>query len=229
MKRARLATACCILALSLLLPALALAQAKGDDEGLPPEPPDTPPPTDTALETTEGLLTRSREEARSSGYTLSDSLRIDGVADAAPTGRHGADGGVTIRLRKRYRAAEPAQVLSTKDLSLAAPIDVEVSGAGLLDIDVESEQEGVFFEVLVKRNGNLELLATIPVDVNGEMVLQGSAPQGTLTLGHNDYRRSHHLTTFLCSLRPYQAELHSDTLQTRYPNVVPQLHRRTAH
>lgn len=144
----------------------------------------------TALEMTEGLLARAREEAKGSGYALSQDLVAGGVSEPADAGRVGADGAVSVRVRKRYRAGEPAQVLTVKDLSTGVAVDVETTGLGKLDIDEDSSQEGVFFEILVKRGADVHLVASIPVEVNGEMILFEDAGGGSIVLGYADYRRS---------------------------------------
>lgn len=149
----------------------------------------------TAAETAEGVLVRAKEEAKASGFALSDDLRTNGVGTAAPSGPFGSDGAIAVRLRKRYRAGQPLQVVATKDLSLNAPITVEVSGAGTIDIDTDTSQEGVFFEILLKSsNGTQTMLATIPVEVNGEMVFQGSNPQAVILFRYGSYSRGITLT-----------------------------------
>lgn len=148
-----------------------------------------------AAETAEGLLLRAKEEAKASGFALSDDLRANGVATAAPAGKLGEDGSVAVRVRKRYRADQPLQVVATKDLSLNMPIAVEIGGAGTLDIDTDTSQEGVFFEVLVKTpSGTTTVVATIPVEVNGEMIFEGNNDKAALRFSHGSYNRSLTLT-----------------------------------
>lgn len=144
----------------------------------------------TACESTEGLLVRAREEAKASGFALSDELKTGGVPTAAAAGRFGADATVAVRVRKRYRAGEPAQTVSTKDLSLAAPIAVEVVGLGTLDIDAETDQEGVFFEILVKSGATVTVLAAIPIEVNGEMLFAGNSAEGAIRFSYQTYDRT---------------------------------------
>jgi type II secretory pathway pseudopilin PulG len=149
----------------------------------------------TAAETVEALLMRAREEAKSSGFALDPSLRQEGVAAVAPAGRHGAEGALAVRVRKRYRAGTPAQLVATKDLSLAAPVEIEVSGLGTVDLDTDTGLEGVFFEVLLKKEGLLTVLAAIPVDVNGEFILAGTRANASIRLNSGSYDRTVELTT----------------------------------
>lgn len=144
----------------------------------------------TAAETAEGLLTRAKEEAKASGYALADDLRADGVGAAAPGGRLGEDGSVALRLRKRYRAGEPLQLVATKDLSASASLAVETTGAGTLDLDIDGDLEGVFFEILVNVAGTTTVVATIPVDVNGEMIFQGKNGSATIRFSKGSYMRT---------------------------------------
>ena len=144
----------------------------------------------TAAETAEGLLTRAKEEAKASGYALADDLRANGVLTAAPPGRFGEDGSVALRIRKRYRAGEPLQVVATKDLSLSATVAVEVIGAGALDLDADSGLEGVFFEVLGKTSGTTTVLSAIPIDVNGEMIFQGNNAGAAIRFSNGSYTRT---------------------------------------
>lgn len=148
----------------------------------------------TGAETVEVMLMRAKEEAKTSGFALAGTLRQNGVATAAPEGRFGADRAVAVRVRKRYRAGGPVQMVATKDLSLAAPVEVEVAGLGVIDIDTDASQEGVFFEVLVKDGASATLLATVPVDVNGELILAGAAGNGAIRLHSGTYSRAIEVT-----------------------------------
>jgi prepilin-type N-terminal cleavage/methylation domain-containing protein len=143
----------------------------------------------TAAETAEGLLSRCREEAKASGYALPDDLVASGVSTAAPAGVAGMDGGVTLRIRKRYRAGEPLQTVTIKDLSLSGRVGVEVVGLGQLDLDGDTSLEGVYFEILVKQGGSTTALATLPVDVNGEFIMQGSNTGGAIRFSSGSYNR----------------------------------------
>jgi type II secretory pathway pseudopilin PulG len=144
----------------------------------------------TAAEVTEGLLVRAREDAKASGFALPEPLRTNGVPTAAPAGPFGVDGTVTVRVRKRYRAGEPAQTLTSKDLSMATPISVEVVGLGTIDIDAQNDLEGVYFEILVKSGATATVLATIPIEVNGEMIFAGDTGEGAIRLSYQDYQRT---------------------------------------
>lgn len=149
----------------------------------------------TAAETVEGLLVRAREEAKASGYPVGDDLRTNGVATAAPPGRQGGDSGaVAARIRKRYRAGQQPQVVTTRDLSSAAAVEVEVVGLGTLDIETETDREGVYFEILVKNGPTASVLAAIPIDVNGEMMFQGQTGQAAIRFSRGAYNRTLELT-----------------------------------
>lgn len=143
-----------------------------------------------ALEMTEGLAVRAKEEAKSSGFALSDKVRESGVPQAAISGRQQSQGALALRLRKRFRSTEPAQVVTVRDLAPAGSLDYELTGVGLVDIDTDTTLEGVYLELL---DGGT-LVAGVPVDVNGEFYLQGTQNNATLSFYSGDYRRTIELT-----------------------------------
>ncbi len=145
----------------------------------------------TAAEVTEGLLVRAREEARASGFPLPDSLRGNGVPEAAPSEPLGGNqGGLVARLRKRTQAgAEPTTLLS-RELSPSAPLELQAADLGRLDLDTDTSLQGVYFELLLQTAEGQQIVATIPVDVNGEMALHGAKSEAAIHFVHKSYARS---------------------------------------
>lgn len=145
----------------------------------------------TAVEITKALLDRAGEEARTVGYPLADALKQDGLSDLA-IDKPGSGGRVTIRLRKRLSSGTEPLLLTQKALAVE---EVAFSSLGRLDLESESEINGLFVEFVVLEGGGSEsLLATVPVDVNGEFVLAGNAGDGHITFSYGDYSRSINLT-----------------------------------
>lgn len=149
----------------------------------------------TAAELTEGIFVRAKEEAKASGFALPETLRASGVSPSAPGGPLGAEGSLSVQLRKRYRAGQPAQLVSSQNLSAAAPVTLETAGFGALDLDTATELEGVYVEFLLTVGGSSSVVATVPVDVNGEMLFHANASSGSIQLSFQDYTRSLTVTT----------------------------------
>lgn len=145
-----------------------------------------------AAEVTEGLLVRGKDEAKASGFALPATLRSSGVPTAGLSGPLGLDGTLAVKLRKRYRAGQPAEVLSRRELSTGASIALETAGLGVLDLDTQTDLEGVYLEFVMSNPGSTDTpLATIPIDVNGAMLLHGNNGQGSLRYSYNsNYARS---------------------------------------
>ena len=143
-----------------------------------------------ALEIAEGLAVRAKEEARSSGFALTTSLRENGVTLAAVTGRQSPQGPLALRIRKRFRASQTPQVVSLRELSGGITLDYELSQLGTLDLDANANLEGVFLELL----DNGTPIAVIPVDVNGEFYLLGHENNAFLRFCYGDYSRTLELT-----------------------------------
>lgn len=143
-----------------------------------------------ALEIAEGLTSRAKEEARSSGFALTTSLRETGLTQAALSGRQSPQGPLALRIRKRFRASEVPKVVSLRELSGGVALDYELFQLGTLDLDAEANLEGVFLELL----DNGAPIAVIPVDVNGEFYLLGEKNSGFLRFHYGDYNRTLELT-----------------------------------
>lgn len=149
----------------------------------------------SAAEITEGLLVRAREEARASGYPLPETLRASGVSEPAPTELLGGDeGDLVVRLRKRTVAGAPPAVLISRNLSASAPLQVQLSNLGRLDLDADISLQGVYLELLLETGGGARTLCAVPVDVNGEMALLGNQTEAAIHFVHKSYVRSLKLT-----------------------------------
>lgn len=143
-----------------------------------------------ALETAEGLVVRSKEEAKASGFALPDKLRDEGVTVAAGGGRKVSQGSLSLRLRKRFRAGEAPLVVTSRELSSGRTLEYEVSKWGLVDLDADPTLEGVYLELL---DGGT-LVAALPIDANGEFYLHGDENVAAIRFLYGDYHRTLELT-----------------------------------
>lgn len=144
----------------------------------------------SAAEITEGLIVRSKEEAKASGFALSENLRSKGPGESVLGPQEGK---FQLRLRKRYRAGEPVQTVVNRELPSSASLGVEFTGLGLVDLDAEPNLEGVYLEIL-KTAPSPVLLAVIPIDANGEFCLTNSVNTASIVFTFADYSRSVSLT-----------------------------------
>ena len=144
----------------------------------------------SAVEITEGLLVRAKEEAKASGFALSESLRSKGPGAGLFERQEGK---FLLRLRKRYHAGEPIETVAIRELPSSAPLELELSGLGLVDLDAEMSHKGVYLEIL-KNGVSPELLAVIPIDANGEFCLPNSVSLANIQFQFADYQRSISLT-----------------------------------
>lgn len=148
----------------------------------------------SAAELAEGMLVRAREEAKAFGVPLPSELRASGLIAPSPAGGVRLGGPWSLRLRKRSRAGQPAVVVSQRSIPQATPLQMEWQGTGVLDLDGETQWEGVFLEVVTGPSEAPVRLATIPVDVNGELVLLAGARQARWVISFHDYSRTLEIT-----------------------------------
>lgn len=149
----------------------------------------------TAQEQIEGLLLRTKEEAKSIGIPLDkDKLSDNGAYAVNTVNKQGRNGDIIIRIRKRTASqVDPTpQTIAERNLSQAAKLEISAENLGKVDLDSVQTLKGVYFEILIKDQSSLELLATVPIDINSETVLTtlNSAEKGKITLYSDDYSRS---------------------------------------
>lgn len=146
----------------------------------------------TAQEMVDAMLGRSREEAMTAGLPLPDDLVGAGITEAAPSGMfgQGAEAHLIARLRKRDRAGQTPKTLTSRDLSQTAAIGLQTAGFGLLDLDTRTDIEGLFFEIVSQSAGATTLLASLPVELNGEFVLHQGAGSAQITFSYNSHQQT---------------------------------------
>ncbi len=146
----------------------------------------------TAQDMVEAMLARSREEAMTAGLPFPDDLSASGIVATAPSGMFGqnAEERLIARLRKRDRAGQTPKTLTSRDLSQTASIGLQTEGFGLLDLDTQPDLEGVFFEIVSETGGAETLLASLPVEINGEFLLHQGSDSARLTFDYNGHRQT---------------------------------------
>ncbi len=140
----------------------------------------------SAAELTDGMIVRAKEEAKASGFALPETLRKTGPNEGL-NGRH--EGSFSLRIRKRYRAGEPIQTVSHRELPDSATLDIELSNFGLVDLDSDANLIGVYFEI-VRTKPSTEILAVIPIDANGEFCLPDAHNLATIHFFYSSYQRA---------------------------------------
>jgi type II secretory pathway pseudopilin PulG len=143
-----------------------------------------------AAEITKAVIERAGEEAKTAGYPLPDSLKQAGLTSSSPlSSSTGTD--ILLRLRRKTAEGEPPQLVLERNLSSASSLTADFQGLGLLDIDVNNSPKGLFLEFVERSPGGAKtVLATIPIDLNGEFVLLGDQGEGSVTYRHDSYSRT---------------------------------------
>ena len=145
------------------------------------------------VEVCKAVIDRALEEAKTSGSPLPSTLKSGLTSAAQPNSP--ADTPVSIRIRKRIRPSTTPILVTEKNLSTTAVLRLSFNLVGMVDIDADQSLTGVYVEFVAKpASGPPQLLATIPIDINGEIALIPSAASATLVLDYNNYQRSLELT-----------------------------------
>lgn len=140
-----------------------------------------------AQELTRALVERAAEQAKTDGYPLPDELKSNGViASAAAGSTPGSE--LRLRIKRRLSSDQPTELLSDRELSTGGVV-VEFSNLGLIDLEGDATQVGYYLEFVEKTDSATTVLATLPIDVNGEFVLLGNAPEARLRYSFRDYGR----------------------------------------
>lgn len=141
-----------------------------------------------AQELTKATLERAVEDAKTAGFPIPESMKQAGLTEL-PDAQ--AAEGTTLLLRERRRVTKggAADVVSEKHLSGSDAVKIGFNGVGRLDLVSDTDTLGVFVELAETDGTSVKTLATIPIDVNGEFVLQGSQGNATIWYSYGDYRR----------------------------------------
>jgi len=144
---------------------------------------------DRATEVTKAALERASEEARTAGFPLPDTLKNAGLPTAsAPQSTEGAD--LFLRVRRRLRDNTAPETILKREYTNATSVKLGFEHLGFIDLDAEPTLNGLFAEfVEVDESGTETVLATIPVDLNGEFVLHENNAQGFVAFSYGSYGR----------------------------------------
>lgn len=146
-----------------------------------------------AVEISKAVLERATEEAKSSGYPLSTSLTEAGLTEAAQT-ESTPEAPLKVRIRKRTAPGREAAVVSEREFPRSTAIRLGLQNLGTLDLTSQTDQLGVFVEWVENQGGGEAILATVPIDINGQYVLQGNQANARVLFAFGDYQRSLELT-----------------------------------
>ena len=140
-----------------------------------------------AVEITKAVIERAAEEAKAAGYPLPQDMLVDGLATPAADPSNNKT--VVLRIRKRVTQAGSAKTIAERHLPGSDGLRVSLSGLGLLPMD-QTDAQGVFLEILQKSELDETLLATLPIDVNGEFVFQqGEQTGAAIFFGYGNHTR----------------------------------------
>lgn len=137
---------------------------------------------------TKAWLEDTAEAAKTNGLPLDQNLRETGLIEEAKSQTE-TDTTLWLRRQRRGKKGEPLELLTQVQLSNSDSTRVTTTSIGFLDIEADTEQEGLFVELVERGENSTKVLATIPVDMNGEFLLQGPAGGGTIRYSHGDYSR----------------------------------------
>ena len=137
-----------------------------------------------AVEVTKAVIERAAEVAKSSGYPLPEDFLQQGLATPAETPVDGQP--ILVRIRKRSN--DQITLISQRPLTGSEGINLALTGLGKLDLDSVTMQ-GIFVEIVQEEEGVETLLATIPVDVNGEFVFASGESSAALHFRYGQHVR----------------------------------------
>lgn len=143
-----------------------------------------------SIEITKAVLERGVEEARTIGSPIPSNLKATGLTDVA-VATSPPETKVVVRIRKRLSPATTPILVTERSLSDTVNVTLAFSQLGTVDIDSQQDLTGVYVEFATKPTGGTsQILAAIPVDVNGELVLHQSQTAAALGIVYNNYSRS---------------------------------------
>lgn len=139
-----------------------------------------------AVEVTKAVLERAGEEAKSGGRPLPQSMIENGLATPAETPSESQT--IVLRIQKRATTGAEAKLIAERHLPRSDSLNLALHGFGILPL-TDTEAPGLFFEILQQSENDETLLATLPIDVNGEFVFQGEESSGAIFFGHGSHVR----------------------------------------
>jgi prepilin-type N-terminal cleavage/methylation domain-containing protein len=145
-----------------------------------------------AVEVTKAVIERAAEEAKSAGYPLPQDMLTNGLDTAAVAPLENQT--VVLKIRKRTTLGGEAKLIAERHLPRSESLKLTLGGLGLLTL-ADTDAQGVFLEVLQKSEGSETLLATLPIDVNGEFVFQGDQSGALISFGYGDHVRGLQMNT----------------------------------
>lgn len=147
-----------------------------------------------AVEISKAVIERAVEEAKSSGHPLPDQVLQNGL-ETASSPESTPEKSIAVRIRKRTSPAGPAAIITQRELPRSNSFTAHFHQLGLIDLGSDPTLLGVYAE-FVETSGTTEtVLATLPIDVNGEIVLLGKAGNAFVSFRFGSYARQIELTS----------------------------------
>lgn len=138
-----------------------------------------------STEITKAVIERAAEEAKAAGYPLPQALLQSGLEDAALAPVTGQE--IIVKAKKRVTPGGNATLLSERHLPRSDTLKLSLAGLGV--VPPETTPQGVFVEIVQKLDSTETLLATIPIDVNGEFVFFEQEKNAAIFFNHRDHTR----------------------------------------
>jgi Tfp pilus assembly protein PilE len=139
-----------------------------------------------AVEVTKAFLERAGEEAKSAGYPLPQSMIEGGLQSPSPATQENQT--VVLRIRKRLTAGGEAKLVAERHLPRSDSLKVALDGFGILPM-TDTDAPGIYVEILQEKDAAETLVATLPIDVNGDFVFQGERSSGAIFFSYGSHVR----------------------------------------
>ncbi len=146
-----------------------------------------------AVDVLHGVTDRAVETAKANGHPMPPSLKQAGLTDPALPSAPGAD--LWVRVRQRFQDNAAPQLVLERPLVRYGEVAFAGQGLGTLDLDADGSLRGVFLEVFSREASGKVVLAVLPVDVNGEMILFETSANGEFRFGLPDFQKSLNVTS----------------------------------
>ena len=141
------------------------------------------------IEVCKAVVERAVEEAKTAGSPLPSSLK--GGLPVASASNSPVDTAVAVRVRKRIRPSTEPILVTEKSLSTTVNTRLTFLQMGQVDIDADQSLTGFYVEFIAKpAGGPPQLLASLPIDVNGEIALVPDAATAVVSLEYDNYQRN---------------------------------------
>lgn len=140
---------------------------------------------------TKALFERALEEAKTAGYPLPESLLESGLTTAATT--TGGEGPISVHIRKRSTNGGNLTLVARRVIPGSESLELTLDGLGKLGLE-ESTDTGLYLEILRQTGGEMVVLATVPVDVNGDFLFLNKNAQASLAFKAGEHSREVQLT-----------------------------------